>query len=131
MDLPKSDLDHDAAHCTGAQQDQELERVWRITKNDGVVPFKGYTMTQSEKEKAALKKVDFKFEEEMLTLNMCKPDNNPKKYKEARCLRNNHIMVLASLSRGWACNGGACGNANRSRTGRGDWPSDVLYYTCQ
>ena len=127
MELPKSGLDHDEAHCTSTKQ-LEYDKLWRSTKNDGMVPFQAYTLTQSEKDAKALKKVDFKFEDDILTLNMCKPDNNPKKFKEARCLKNNHIMQLAQLDRYWACNGGACGNP---RTGRSDWPRDVMYYTCE
>jgi len=73
----------------------EQGKLWRSTKNDGMVPFQGFTLTQSEKEAKALKKVNFDFDDDILTLNMCKPDNNPKKYKEARCLRNNCLMVLA------------------------------------
>jgi hypothetical protein len=37
-------------------------------------------------------------------------------------------MVLAQLNRYWSCNGGACGNP---RTGRDNWPRDVMYYTCE
>ena len=47
--------------------------------------------------------------------------------KIAKC-SNNHVMTLDSLQRSWRCNGGACGNP---RTGRSDWPRDVMYYTCE
>lgn len=59
---------------------------------------------------------------------MCKPDKKPKVYKEARCTGRGsgetHVMVLASLSRSWGCDG-SCGG------GRSNWPRDVLYYTCE
>lgn len=59
---------------------------------------------------------------------MCKPDLRPKIYMEAKCLARRggdpHVMTLASLNRGWGCDGG-CGG------GRSAWPRDVLYYTCE
>ena len=39
-------------------------------------------------------------------------------------------MTLRSLERGWYCNGGACQTDGKSRSCYNDYPSDVLYYTC-
>ena len=39
-------------------------------------------------------------------------------------------MVLRSLNRGWYCDGNACRTESKSKSSYRDYPSDVLYYTC-
>jgi hypothetical protein len=96
---------------------------------DGNVPFSNYNANHQELDAKKLKKhEDFDFEGSLVLINMCKPDKKPKTYKEARCGGRGggptHVMTLASLNRGWGCDGG-CGG------GRSAWPRDVLYYTCE
>jgi hypothetical protein len=123
MDLSKSGLDHDEVHCQSTKQ-SERNLIWKDTRQDGLVPFHAYTLGEAEKDGKDLKKVDFTFDDSLVLTNMCKPDKKPKVYKEARCRRNGHLMVLARLNRHWNCNG-ECGRSNWR-----DHPN-VDYYTCE